>query len=126
MQDKTILVAEDSSVIQNITKKVLQFQNYNLLFAKNGRDVLDLLKENNCDVILMDITMPIMDGVECIKTIRSAKGNISKIPVIAVTGNVKNYTEEEFKAFGFNDVIVKPIDFDLLLRKTEQQMGINA
>ena len=62
---KKILVAEDSSVIQNITRKVLQFQNYEIISVKNGQQVLDKLAKSDYDAILLDINMPVMDGMEC-------------------------------------------------------------
>jgi len=62
---KKVLIAEDSSVIQNLTKKILSIQNYQISSVKNGQQVLDALESEPFDIILMDINMPIMDGIEC-------------------------------------------------------------
>lgn len=113
---KKILIAEDSSVIQNLTKKILSLQNYEIASVKNGTEVLDVLENENFDLILMDITMPKMNGVECTRKIRALKDTEkSDIPIIAITGNAMNYTVEEFKKIGINEYVSKPIDFDHLV-----------
>ena len=71
MESKKVLIAEDSSVIQNLTKKILQIQNYQIFSAKNGVQVLEMLENEFYDVILMDINMPKMDGMECAAKIRA-------------------------------------------------------
>ncbi len=110
-----ILIAEDSSVIQNIAKKVLEFQGFEIISAKNGKDVLQKLHED-IKVILMDINMPQMDGIECTKQIRTLDNAvIANIPIIAITGNAKNYALEDFQKAGINDFVPKPLDFDVLM-----------
>lgn len=115
MANKRILVAEDSSVIQNITRKVLQFQNYEIVSVKNGQEVLDILKKEEFDAILLDINMPVMDGMECAKKVRQLSAPKGKIPIVAITGNAKNYTMEDFKAVGIDEYLPKPLNFDNLV-----------
>ncbi len=111
-----VLIAEDSSVIQNLVKKILEFQNFEITAVKNGEQVIQLLQKEDFDIILLDINMPVMDGMECVQTIRDmADAKKSKIPVVAITGNARNYTPEEFKEAGFNDVLMKPLNFDMLV-----------
>jgi two-component system cell cycle response regulator DivK len=113
---KKVLIAEDSSVIQNLTKKILQFQNFEISSAKNGQKVLELVKNDKFDILLLDINMPIMDGMECARQIRSLDDKEkSGIPIVAITGNAKNYSEEQFKAVGIDEVLYKPLDFDNLV-----------
>jgi two-component system, cell cycle response regulator DivK len=113
---KKVLVAEDSSVIQNLTKKILQFQNFDIQAVKNGKQVIEKLQEEDFDVILLDINMPVMDGMECAKQVRMIKDpKKSNIPIIAITGNAKNYTIEDFKAVGINEYLPKPLNFDNLV-----------
>ena len=115
-----MLIAEDSSVILNLTKKILEFQNCEIQSAKNGQMVLDMLATDNFNVILMDINMPGMDGIECTQKIRQLPDvQKSKIPIVAITGNAKNYTMEEFKANGFTDFLQKPLNFDVLVEKVK-------
>lgn len=113
---KRILVAEDSSVIQNITRKVLQFQSYEIVSVKNGQQVLDKLAEEHFDAILLDINMPVMDGMECARKVRALTDHAkASIPIIAITGNARNYTMEDFRAAGINEYLQKPLNFDQLV-----------
>jgi CheY-like chemotaxis protein len=116
MAAKRVLIAEDSSVIQNLARKILEFQNYDITAVKNGEQVLQTLDKEPFDILLLDINMPVMDGMECVKKVRALPdAEKASVPIVAITGNAKNYTEEEFKAAGFNDVLVKPLNFDKLV-----------
>jgi two-component system, cell cycle response regulator DivK len=118
---KKILVAEDSSVIQNLTKKILTLQNFQITSVKNGEQVLEKLKDESFDLILMDINMPVMDGIECTKKVRNLSDEAKKnIPIVAITGNARNYTMEEFLSNGINDFIPKPLNFDQLVEKVRK------
>ena len=116
MELKKVLIAEDSSVIQNLTRRILQIQNYQIHSAKNGLRVLEMLETEDFDIILMDINMPLMDGMECAQKIREL-GNTKKaqIPIVAITGNAKNYSMEDFNSVGINDYLQKPLNFDALV-----------
>lgn len=114
-RQRTILVIEDSSVIQNMIRRVLEFQHYEVTTAKDGRKALSLCEQNNYDLILMDLAMPILGGVACLKAIRAMEDRRkATTPVIAVTGNSEAYTPKEFMQAGFNAFHQKPIDFDEL------------
>ncbi len=118
---KKVLVAEDSSVIQNLTKKILQMQNYHISSVKNGQQVLDALAKDQYDIILMDINMPIMDGMECSRNVRALSDpDKANIPIIAITGNAQNYSIEEFKDAGINDYLPKPLNFDNLVETVKK------
>ena len=113
---KKVLIAEDSSVIQNLTRKILQAQNFEIFSAKNGKQVIDMVGKDDYDIILMDINMPVMDGMECTRQIRSLNDESkSAIPIVAITGNAMNYTMEEFKEVGINEYLQKPLNFDTLV-----------
>mgnify|MGYP001073359669 CR=1 FL=1 len=115
-EEKKVLIAEDSSVIQNLTRKILQLQNYGIDSAKNGKQVLQKLENEYFDVILMDINMPTMDGIECAREIRALPDEKkANIPIIAITGNARNYTLDDFKNVGINEYIPKPLNFDNLV-----------
>ena len=113
---KKVLIAEDSSVIQNLTKKILQFQNFDIVAVKNGEQVLQTLDKEDIDIILMDINMPVMDGMECARQVRALPDpKKAGIPIVAITGNAKNYSMEDFKKAGITDYLQKPLDFDKLV-----------
>ncbi|NEM97106.1 response regulator [Pontibacter burrus] len=120
-ETKTILIAEDSSVILNLTKKILELQNYKILTAKNGGEVIKSVENNKIDAILMDLNIPIKNGMDCTREIRASKNkDIANIPIIAVTGNANNYSMEDFKEAGINAYLPKPLDFDMLVQTVKE------
>lgn len=121
---KKILVAEDSSVIQNLTKRILLNQNYEIDAVKNGQQVLKNMASKDYNLILMDINMPIMDGIECTKQIRALSDSAkNSLPIIAITGNAKNYSLKDFNNMGINDFLPKPLNFDSLVEIVKKYIG---
>lgn len=115
-EKKRVMIAEDSSVIQNLTSKILKHQDYEVISVKNGQQVLDKLSKMDFSVILLDITMPVMDGMECAKKIRAMDDKKkANVPIIAITGNAKNYSLADFREVGINEYMQKPLDFDVLV-----------
>ncbi len=111
-----ILVAEDSSVIQNLTKRILSIQNHEIITVKNGGDVMKTLEKDKFDLLLLDINMPILSGEECAHLIRHSNNpDIKDIPIIAITGNAKNYSIDDFKEMGINDFLPKPLNYDQMV-----------
>jgi CheY-like chemotaxis protein len=90
--------------------------------AENGRQALDLLAKNDVDVILMDIQMPVMDGIESTKAIRTSVtlGAKRNIPIIALTAYVMSGDREKFLASGMNDYLGKPVKLQDLRRVLER------
>lgn len=123
-ETKTILIAEDSSVILNLTKKILELQNYKIVTAKNGGEVLKQVEKQKIDAILMDLNIPVKNGMECTREIRkNGDAQIANIPIIAVTGNANNYTMDDFKEAGINAYLPKPLDFDMLVQTVKQYVS---
>ena len=121
---KTILIAEDSSVILNLTRKILEQQKYKILLAKNGGDVLPQLEKNAVDGVLMDINIPVKDGMQCTRDIRAHADERSRsLPVIAISGNANDYSLEDFHAAGVTAYLPKPLNFDELVRLVRQYVG---
>ncbi|GAA4497009.1 hypothetical protein GCM10023172_11280 [Hymenobacter ginsengisoli] len=121
---KTILIAEDSSVILSLTRKILEQQKYRIVLAKNGGEVIRQLESQPVDGVLMDINIPVRNGIECTRDIRAhADPRINQLPVIAITGNANNYSMEQFREAGVTDYLPKPLDFDALVRVVRQYVG---
>lgn len=121
---KTILIAEDSSVILSLTRKILEQQKYRIVLAKNGGEVIRQLESQPVDGVLMDINIPVRNGIECTRDIRAhADPRINQLPVIAITGNANNYSMEQFREAGITDYLPKPLDFDALVRVVRQYVG---
>ena len=121
---KTILIAEDSSVILNLTKKILELQKYRIVMAKNGGEVVKQLEAQPIDCILLDINIPVKDGMTVAREIRQHENDkIRQVPIIAITGNANNYSMEDFREAGVTDYLPKPLDFDALVRTVKQHIG---
>ncbi|MFO7848390.1 MAG: response regulator, partial [Spirochaetia bacterium] len=106
-----IIIADDNSINRTIAEKSLAKLGYRFISAKNGKDVLDILENNKCDLVLMDIQMPVMDGFEATRRIREAEeGNIpSNIPIIAMTAHAMKGDRERCLAAGMDDYLSKPL-----------------
>ncbi|MFT7029980.1 MAG: two-component system cell cycle response regulator DivK [Marinoscillum sp.] len=112
---KRILIAEDSSVIQNLTRKILSSQNYEISTVKDGSKVIDKLNNETFDLILLDIHMPVMNGMQCAKEIRKMTNSNATIPILAITGNANNYSIDDFNNAGINGFLPKPLNYDNLV-----------
>ncbi len=113
-KDATILVVEDNEISRNMMKEMLPKIGFKVLTAENGKIALDLVNLNHPDLILMDIRMPIMDGIEAITAIRSNPVT-SKIPVIALTASTSSNNKEKLIKKGFDDYLGKPFKVNELI-----------
>ncbi|HMJ71359.1 MAG TPA: two-component regulator propeller domain-containing protein [Cyclobacteriaceae bacterium] len=108
-----ILIAEDNLINQTLTGRVLAKLGYTTKIVSNGREVLEEVDRNKYDLILMDIQMPEMDGLEATRIIRKSGG---KQPfIVAITANAMQGDREECMTAGMDDYISKPIKLDLLV-----------
>ena len=103
-----ILIAEDNEKNRKLMQVILQKAGYKIAVAENGEDVICLAKKVIPELILMDIQMPVMDGVEAIRILKSDP-ETKDIPVIALTSYAMEGDRERFLREGFNGYIPKPI-----------------
>ena len=108
-----ILIAEDNLINQKLIVRILNKLGYDPMVAGNGVEALALLELHGFDVILMDVQMPEMDGLEATQTIRSI--NISQPIIIAMTANALVEDREECLKAGMDDYLSKPVNIELLL-----------
>lgn len=101
---ETILIADDSVQICNILKNYAKKENFNVLIANDGKSTLDIFKENNIDIILLDVMMPKIDGFEVCRIIRKN----SNIPIIMITARGEDFEKVMGLDIGADDYIVKP------------------
>ena len=113
----SVLMCEDNEMNQNLMKAVFLTTNHQLDIASNGNEGLQLLKEKEYDVILMDIQMPELDGYETAKIIRNEYR--MDIPIIAITAHSTVKERERCLALGMNDYISKPFKKEELLEKID-------
>src|SRR5688572_18961091 len=114
-KDARILVVEDIALNQLLMKTLLEDFGFKMDIAGNGKIALEMLKDCNYDLVLMDLQMPEMNGFEATKHIRETMN--CNIPIIALTADVTTVDVEKCKAVGMNDYISKPIDDKLLYSK---------
>ncbi|WP_308993207.1 response regulator [Mariniflexile litorale] len=115
-----ILVVEDNKMNQMVMRKILStFPKVSFAVASNGQEAIDALKKDVYDMVLMDLQMPIMDGYEATRIIRSGELGkaINTIPIIAVTADAMQETKKRVCDLGMNDYMTKPISRDLLYKK---------
>jgi CheY-like chemotaxis protein len=108
--EKKILIVDDNEKNLKLLRVILQNYGYEVLEAQNGEEAVKLAKENIPALILMDIRMPVMDGITATKIIKS-EPSIAKIPVIIVTSSaMKGDSERIISESGGDGYISKPID----------------
>ena len=114
-----VLVVDDNQINRLLINKVMIKWGANADFAENGLQAISKLESNrNYDVVLMDVYMPEMGGVEATKIIRSKKETyFQELPIIALTASVLNSERSEIEDAGMNDYIVKPFDPKNLFEK---------
>src|SRR5450631_957806 len=109
-----ILLAEDNLVNQKVVVRLLEKLDYRVHIVADGEAALSAWKEGNFDLILMDCQMPIMDGYEATRAIRSLEDGKSRLPIVALTANAMKGDEEVCRAAGMDDYLTKPIDRNAL------------
>ena len=115
-----ILIAEDNQLNQLLIKAILDKESIQYELAENGEQVLEKLNSAHFDLILMDIQMPIMDGVSATIEIRNKLH--SRIPIIALTANASVSDEMKYKEVGMNDHLSKPFKSEDLFNKIKKQL----
>jgi CheY-like chemotaxis protein len=119
----TFLVADDHPVNRLLLKKVLQnaWSRCVVLEAVDGQDTLDTLHQEQVDLVLMDMVMPIMDGIDATRVIRQHPlTRVRDVPVLGLTANVNPLDLAAFKSAGLSDVMLKPFEPTVLCSKIEQ------
>ena len=115
-----ILLVEDNIVNQKVVTIMLKKYGHKIITATNGVQAIELFEKDHFDLILMDIQMPVMGGLEATKKIRTIeKGRTSKIPIIALTANAMKGDRQICLAAGMDDYLSKPIDKKKLVEMVE-------
>lgn len=109
---KKVLIVEDYEDTREFMKILLESYGYKVIEAADGIEAIDRVKQYQPDLILMDISLPVVDGLTATRAIREFDA-AAKVPIIAVTAFGKNYYNKAIEA-GCNDLIDKPVDFDSL------------
>jgi two-component system, cell cycle response regulator DivK len=114
-----ILIVEDNDKNLKLVRDILQAKGYTTLEAGTAEDGIRLAREHVPDLVLMDIELPGMNGIEAMKILRS-DAKTSHIPVAAVTASVMQQDRNKIMAAGFDDYIAKPIELKGFLATVKQ------
>jgi CheY-like chemotaxis protein len=116
---KTILIVEDTEMNIDLITQLLE-DDFNLLVARDGAEGMALANERNPDLVLMDISLPVMDGYEATRGIRAAG---KAMPIIGLSAHAMSGHEQKAKEAGCNEYLTKPIDDTKLFEVLERFLG---
>ncbi len=115
-----VLLVEDTPANQKVIQAILDKRGHHITLAQNGREAVELVTHHEFDVVLMDIQMPTMDGLQATAAIRNLDSPQSHIPIIAMTAHALKSDQERFLAAGMDDCLTKPIDAERVIELVEQ------
>jgi CheY-like chemotaxis protein len=123
-----ILLVEDTLVNQQVAKKLLNKWDFAVTIAENGQRAVDLYQAQEFDLVLMDIQMPIMNGLEATRHIRAHEQRLGlpRTPIIAITANAMQADNDACLASGMDDFIAKPFRADDMLAAIQRHFETPA
>ena len=116
---RTILIVEDTELNIDLLTQLLE-EDYTLLIARDGAEAVSMAREKNPDLILMDISLPILDGYEATRQIRAT---LNSIPIIGLSAHAMDGDAVRAREAGCNDYLTKPVDEDLLMNTLKEYLG---
>ncbi|MCB0328408.1 MAG: response regulator [Bdellovibrionales bacterium] len=117
-----ILVAEDNRVNQKLAKRLLESENHDVTIANDGKEATELLEQQHFDLILMDVQMPVMDGLEATRRIRRMSGEKGKVPILGVSAHAFREIQERSVSTGMTGYLTKPFKKKDLLESISKVM----
>ncbi len=113
---KRVLIADDEPTIVALAKNKLEERGYVVEIARNGQEAWDIIKTRDIDILITDVVMPVMDGVDLYKEIKK-NPRVSDIPIVIITDN--RIFRDSFQALGVEHFLPKPLDPEKLIYKVE-------
>ena len=117
-----VLAVDDDEATRLHVQRILERQGYRVHVAKDGEHALAQLAQSRFDCVLMDVQMPVLDGVEATRLIRASKATFRRVPIIALTAYAMSGDREKFIAAGMDDYIAKPVSQDELLKTLKRNL----
>ena len=121
-----VLVVDDNEINQITIKRILESHAGIVEVAASAQASFELLEQSNFDVVLMDLHMPYMGGIEATKHIRQLPASYSEVPIIALTAHAMDGVEQDCLDAGMNAYVTKPIDFDVLFSSIQKVIDNKA
>ncbi len=120
MKKYNLLIVDDIFMNRLLLKEIVKDLTNRIKEATNGKEAIDILNNDNIDIVLMDIEMPVMNGVETTKYIRSEMPfPLNNIPIIALTAHNPDDFFDDYHNAGFNKLLTKPYSFEKILNTIE-------
>ena len=116
MKRPCILVTDDEANIRMMLRTALESDGYDVLEASNGREALDVIKQSAPDLMVLDLNMPVLDGLETVSKLRELEGPGEQIPIVAITAFDVPGMEDAALETGCNRYLRKPLDLEELDR----------
>ena len=117
---KTILIVEDIELNIDLLVQILEERGYHLLIARDGMQSVEMVRKNRPDLVLMDISLPVMDGYEATRILRR---EFPSLPIIGLSAHAMQGDDEKARAAGCSDYLTKPVDENLLLMRLKEHLG---
>jgi CheY-like chemotaxis protein len=118
-----VLLVEDNEMNRDMLSRRLIRRGFEVVFAVNGQQGVDLAQSEKPDIILMDMSLPIMDGWEATRRVK-ANDETRGVPVIGLTAHAMTGDREKAIEAGCDDYDTKPVEFDRLIGKMERLLGV--
>jgi two-component system, CAI-1 autoinducer sensor kinase/phosphatase CqsS len=122
LSGKTVLVVDDLDFNRRVIKSMLRKLDVTILEAANGQEALEMLDKNRCDLLVLDMKMPVLDGFEASRKLRSSNNANRDIPILGLSGNLDNKALQMAKLSGMNDCLIKPVKMKLFLQKVSTML----
>ena len=119
---RTVLVVEDFEDNRFMMRRLLEMSGYRVIEAVNGSQAVEAAVGERPDLILMDLSLPVLDGLAATRRIRQENG-LGRVPIVAVSAHDSADFHTEALAAGCNEYVTKPIDFDRLVQILDRLLG---
>ncbi len=126
LSDLRILLVDDNRINRRVARLMLDPSGIQVVEAENGQQALDCLEKQRFDLVLLDVHMPVMDGVETLERVRGSAEPWSRVPIIALTADAMASNRQKLIALGMNGYISKPIDRQSLIAEICSVLGRNS
>ena len=125
LSGKTVLVVDDLDVNRKLIKTMLNKLDLRILEGTNGFEALKILEKEQCDLLIMDMRMPVLDGFETAKQIRASSNDFRNIPILGLSGDLDNSTLKLTQECGINESLMKPVKLKPFLQKVSSMLNIS-
>jgi len=124
-QGRSVLIADDHEDTRLMLRTILEMNRFHVLEATNGEAVVQLTEIERPDLVLMDLSLPILDGLAALRLIRANK-TISEVPIIFLSGRAEPASQIAAREAGCNDYLVKPVNLGQIVQLIELRLGFKT